>query len=58
MRKLSTYEEVRKAAKHIKDWPLMIKSRKRESEEEKQWILARNYWSDDGIWIDTETWND
>lgn len=22
------------------------------------WILATNFWNDNGIWIDTETWND
>jgi hypothetical protein len=26
--------------------------------ESSPWILATNAWNDDGIWINTETWND
>lgn len=28
------------------------------AEKEVVWILADNIWNDQGIWIDTETWND
>lgn len=23
-----------------------------------EWILAEDLWNDNGVWIDTETWND
>ena len=45
-------------AKRIKKRPYFKQSKDGDSKEEKQWILARGRWVDDGIWIDTETWND
>ena len=45
-------------AERIKKRPYFKQSKDGDSKEEKQWILARGRWVDDGIWIDTETWND
>ena len=55
--KLSTYKEVRNGAREIKKWPLLFKRGRAETNDIK-WILAKGRWSDDGIWMDEETWND
>ena len=57
--KRKTIKQIAKeVSEHVRKRPYFRQSKDGDSKEEKQWILARGKWNDDGIWIDTETWND
>ena len=55
--KRKTIKQIAKeVSEHVRKRPYILKHGMRDIGI--FWILARNRWVDDGIWIDTETWND